>query len=207
MDGRDAIVEADGSGDAVRTLLGRGVQSSRACILDNNADGLGSMRDNVLCSTAYMTSNSDKKKKKVSTKQVGSIDVVPLVDGIDSTIVAHIPIVSSGSHTVVQIVEKSNDGTIPHRKDKTGLHSSMDRGKSIAQKGLRVKKHVTDGKGGLGVVEWVQSAHARIDAFRQHSDGDLGDSTTTMDASHSGLQVSDDEELWEDDHLDHMSNG
>ncbi|KAK8659354.1 hypothetical protein V6N13_029558 [Hibiscus sabdariffa] len=133
-----------------------------------NVDGLGSARDYVLRSAAYLASNPDKKKKKVNTKHIGSVEGVSSVDGIDSTIVAHIPIVSF-----------------------------VVRAKSFAQKGLRVKKPVMNGKEGLGVVEWLKSTHAPIDAFCQQSCGEPNENSRAMDASHNVLQIlKQEEEFW-----------
>ncbi|KAK8600422.1 hypothetical protein V6N12_050276 [Hibiscus sabdariffa] len=137
MDGWDAIVTADGSGNTGRTAPDRDVQSNRTGNMDINIGGLGS---------------------------VGSVEVMPSVDGIDLTIVAHTPIVSS-------------------------------RDKGFAQKGFRIKKPVINAKGGVGVVEWVKSAHALIDAVGRQSDVEPGEPSTAMDDSHNGFQVSDDEEL------------
>ncbi|KAK9034184.1 hypothetical protein V6N11_050359 [Hibiscus sabdariffa] len=72
------------------------------------------------------------------------------------------------------------------------------RAKSFAQKGLRVKKPVMNGKEGLGVVEWLKSTHAPIDAFCQQSCGEPNENSRAMDASHNVLQVSNDEESWEE---------
>ncbi|KAL4384117.1 hypothetical protein GQ457_15G000410 [Hibiscus cannabinus] len=51
----------------------------------------------VARSATYLASNPDKKKN-VSSKQLGLVEVVPTVVGTDSTVVNHMPVVSSGSH-------------------------------------------------------------------------------------------------------------
>ncbi|KAL4360449.1 hypothetical protein GQ457_04G032560 [Hibiscus cannabinus] len=155
----------------------------------------------VTRSAAYLASNPDKKKKKVSSKQLGSVEVVPTVVGTDSTVVNHMPVVSSGSHAAFQILEKVNDSIISHCKDVPGHQAGLDRVGGVVRKGLRIRKPMNSGKGGLGVVEWMKCAHARIDAIGKQPNERSGSYPIAMDDSNNECLPSDDEEIWEEDEL------
>ncbi|KAL4383939.1 hypothetical protein GQ457_15G014660 [Hibiscus cannabinus] len=154
----------------------------------------------VTRSAAYLASNPDKKKKNVSSKQLGSLEVVPTVVGTESTVDNHMPVVSSGSHAAVRILEKVNDNIIPHRKDVPG-QAGLDRVGGVVCKGLRIRKPMNSGKGGLGVVEWMKSAHARIDAIGKQPNESSGSYPIAMDDSNNECLPSDDEEIWEENEL------
>ncbi|KAK8701257.1 hypothetical protein V6N13_019647 [Hibiscus sabdariffa] len=177
--GRDVVVDADGrGGSAVASGSMRNMQS----YIERNP------------SDVYLALNPDKKKKKVSTKQLGPVEVIPTVDGTESIVVTHRSVVRSGTHATVRIIEKIKDGVTLRHRD------------GVARKGLCVKKPMNSGKGGLGVVEWVKSTHARIYAIGKQSNRDFGSNSTAMDESYNDHQLFDDEELWEEDQLDHMSD-
>ncbi|KAK8659580.1 hypothetical protein V6N13_029780 [Hibiscus sabdariffa] len=200
---RDTSIAGDDRDGTVVAGERTGTQQNRV----EQHQNVSRVEGNVVArSAAYLASKPDKKKKKVSSKQLGSVEVVPTVVGTDSTIVNHMPVVSSGSHAAVRILEKINESTIPHRKDVPGHQTGLDRVGGVVRKGSCIRKPMNSGKGGLGVVEWMKSAHARIDSIGKQPNEGSGSYSIAMDESHNECLPSDDEEIWEEDELAHMSD-
>ncbi|KAK8974508.1 hypothetical protein V6N11_034219 [Hibiscus sabdariffa] len=206
---REASIVGDGTtvaSERTETQQTRVEQLHNVSRVEGNVVALEPTRGATTCSEAYLASNPDKKKKKVSSKHLGSVEVIPIVDGTDSTTVNHMPVVSSGSHAAVRIIEKTNDSVIPHHKDVTDHQADLDRVGGVMRKGLRIGKPMNSGKGGLRMIEWVKSTHARIDSIGKQPNKDSSSNSTAMDESHNDYTPSDDEEIWEEDQLAHMSD-
>ncbi|KAK8582315.1 hypothetical protein V6N13_032070 [Hibiscus sabdariffa] len=206
---REASIVGDGTtvaSERTETQQTRVEQLHNVSRVEGNVVALEPTRGATTCSEAYLASNPDKKKKKVSSKHLGSVEVIPTVDGTDSTTVNHMPVVSSGSHAAVRIIEKTNDSVIPHHKDVTDHQADLDRVGGVMRKGLRIGKPMNSGKGGLRMIEWVKSTHARIDSIGKQPNKDSSSNSTAMDESHNDYTPSDDEEIWEEDQLAHMSD-
>ncbi|KAK8676607.1 hypothetical protein V6N13_142181 [Hibiscus sabdariffa] len=144
----------------------------------SSLNGLKNVERNVTRSATYFTSNWDKKNK-ANKQHLESVEVVPIMDGLVPKVVNHVPRVNSKSHVAVRIVEKVYDGA-----------------------NMKIIRDL----GGLGVVEWVKSTHARIDAIGRQANREPIDASTITDTSEIALQSSNDEENWDEDQLANMSN-
>ncbi|KAK8506515.1 hypothetical protein V6N12_034242 [Hibiscus sabdariffa] len=201
MEDRDTVIGAENRGDSVMAGADGNMGNMRARVTQSQMEGhvadatvdLGVTGGNVIRNAAYMVSNPDKRKKKVTAKPLKSVEVIPTMNGSKSTVVTHHPIVRSGSHLALRIVEDLNTGITPARKE------------VAARQGIRVKKSSNSGKGGLGVVDWVKSAHARIDAMGNQRNGKLDGNSNTMDNLSDDHLLSE-EDLWEEDNLANMSD-
>ncbi|KAK8557974.1 hypothetical protein V6N13_050324 [Hibiscus sabdariffa] len=78
-------------------------------------------------------------------------------------------------------------------KGKKSTSGSKFGGVELTRKGLRVRKIGDGRKSKLGVIEWVKSANARINALGQHND-------------ESSILLSDDEEFEDDEYTMHMAD-
>ncbi|KAK8607210.1 hypothetical protein V6N13_052954 [Hibiscus sabdariffa] len=151
-------------------------------VAGSKASGSRQVAKNV----AYKTSNLDKKKSRSTKKGAKPVEVIPIVEGRPINVVEHAPKIVSGSHSAIRIIEDghSNAGTM------RVASTSMGRaGKVIlegANKGFKVKKLMDSKVARSKVVEWVKSAHARID---QHNESGImvGDGSSEMSLAMDGL--------------------
>ncbi|KAK9003234.1 hypothetical protein V6N11_060798 [Hibiscus sabdariffa] len=167
-------------------------------VMERQPDGKGSGTQ----SAAYLASNPDKKKKG-SKKGTHSVEIIPTVVTSDPKVIQHVPKVQSGSHAAIRIVESLHDGSkVRH----VGSKDPSSSGGSVSvRKGLRFKKPGLGGKGGSGVVDWVKSTHARIDAIGRNVSIREKDTSIPLASSHLSIHSSDDEEILEEDQWARMS--
>ncbi|KAK8612440.1 hypothetical protein V6N13_092556 [Hibiscus sabdariffa] len=167
-------------------------------VMERQPDGKGSGTQ----SAAYLASNPDKKKKG-SKKGAHSVEIIPTVVTSDPKVIQHVPEVQSGSHAAIRIVESLHDGSkVRH----VGSKDPSSSGGSVSvRKGLRFKKPGLGGKGGSGVVDWVKSTHARIDAIGRNVSIRERDTSIPLASSHLSIHSSDDEEILEEDQWARMS--
>ncbi|KAK8665312.1 hypothetical protein V6N13_005482 [Hibiscus sabdariffa] len=167
-------------------------------VMERQPDGKGSGTQ----SAAYLASNPDKKKKG-SKKGAHSVEIIPTVVTSDPKVIQHVPKVQSGSHAAIRIVESLHDGSkVRH----VGSKDPSSSGGSVSvRKGLRFKKPGLGGKGGLGVVDWVKSTHARIDVIGRNVTIRERDTSIPLASSHLSIHSSDDEEILEEDQWARMS--
>ncbi|KAK8983271.1 hypothetical protein V6N11_073367 [Hibiscus sabdariffa] len=97
------------------------------------------------------------------------------------------------SYTAIQIVEHDAKCSDVAGKGKKSTSGSKFGGVELTRKGLRVRKIGDGRKSKLGVIEWVKSANARINALGQHND-------------ESSILLSDDEEFEDDEYTMHMAD-
>ncbi|KAK8634268.1 hypothetical protein V6N13_015096 [Hibiscus sabdariffa] len=167
-------------------------------VMERQPDGKGSGTQ----SAAYLASNPDKKKKG-SKKGAYSVEIIPTVVTFDPKVIQHVPKVQSGSHAAIRIVESLHDGSKVRHVGSKDLSSSG--GSVSVRKGLRFKKSGLGGKGGSGVVDWVKSTHARIDAIGRNVSIRERDTSIPLASSNLSIHSSDDEEILEEDQWARMS--
>ncbi|KAL4333656.1 hypothetical protein GQ457_07G010760 [Hibiscus cannabinus] len=188
-------------GESVMPATKKDIGDKRARVDKSRKEGhvgdvtmdLEGTRGKGIRNAAYLASNPYKRKKKMNAKSLESVEVVATMNGSKSTLVDHHPVVRTGSHTAVRIVEDINHEATPSRKD------------GVARQGIRIKKALNSGRGGLGVVEWVKSAHARIDAMGKHPIGKPDGTSHSTDNLVTDHFISE-EESWEEDTTANMSD-
>ncbi|KAK8517562.1 hypothetical protein V6N13_127731 [Hibiscus sabdariffa] len=154
---------------------------------------------------AYMTSNPDRKSK-ASKRVTESINVVPIVRGKEITVVEHTPRVATGSHAAVRINEEGNSGVNYAKKPLKGDGGVRKGLKESTRKGLHVKKPSASRVPRSSVVEWVQSAHARVDILGQQVADGRNEKFVISTNEQTDMCASDEDNFGDTSYMDNISD-
>ncbi|KAK8659813.1 hypothetical protein V6N13_030006 [Hibiscus sabdariffa] len=113
---------------------------------------------------AYLKSNPGMKKEN-NNHEATPVEIIPTRERVTTKVVNHVLKALVDSHTTIQIVEHDVIYSNVVGKEKKSTCGSKTGGVEITRKGLWVRKTGDTWKSKSGIVEWVKSANAGINAL------------------------------------------
>ncbi|KAK8482665.1 hypothetical protein V6N11_049903 [Hibiscus sabdariffa] len=104
-------------------------------------------------------------KKENNNHEATPVEIIPTRERVTTKVVNHVLKALVDSHTTIQIVEHDVIYSNVVGKEKKSTCGSKTGGVEITRKGLWVRKTGDTWKSKSGIVEWVKSANAGINAL------------------------------------------